>query len=88
MKSTKDLDFAAALLAVGAIYLRADKTNPKDVEFFFAPRKAETGALAQTEFPIQDLDLIESQWTNEILMVNAVKYAAAFKRLKSVIHSK
>lgn len=87
-KSTKDLDLAAAFLASGAIYERADKTNPKNMEFFFTPRKASTGAISSLDIPTQDLDFIESQWANKTLLVNAVEYAEAFKRLKSIIHSK
>lgn len=87
-KSTKDLDLAAAYLAVGATYVRADRTNPKNIEFYFSPRTASTGAIASLNIPTQDLNTIETEWTNETLIVNAVKYAQAYKRLKGIIHSK
>jgi len=91
-KSTKDLDLAAAYLAVGAEYVRADKSNPKNIEFYFAPREiskqSTIGAIATLHIPTQDLDRVEAEWTNETLVVNAVKYAQALKRLKGIIHSR
>lgn len=87
-KSTKDLDLAAAYMAVGATYERADRSNPKNIEFYFSPRVVSTGALASVGIPTMDLDLVEKEWTNETLVVNAVKYAQALKRLKGIIHSK
>lgn len=38
--------------------------------------------------PLVDLKNYEKQWMNGELMVNAVKFAEAIKRMKSVVHSR
>jgi hypothetical protein len=86
-KPTKDIYFAAALLALGAEYESADRTDPRHVEFYFSPRKAKTGALATLEIATQDLDAIEAQWVNKTLVVNAIEYSEAIKRMKSIVHN-
>ena len=88
-KPTKDIYLAAAFLAVGAEYDSVDKTDERHMEFYFTPRKVgEHIALSGLEIVTQDLDFIEAQWVNKLLMVNAVEYADAIKRMKSVVHSK
>ena len=92
MNSTRSLGIAAAWSALGAIYERADRTDPRHIEFFFSPRVTSTGALKgalkELGIPTQDLDKIESDWVNRTLVVNAVDFYDALQRMKSVIHSK
>ncbi len=87
MKTT-DIYFASALSALGANLVNVDKTDPRHMEFEFTPRNASTGALATIELPTMNLDVLERAWANKTLDVNAVEYADAIKRLKSVVHSK
>lgn len=87
MKTT-DIYLASALSALGANLENVDKTDPRHMEFEFSPRKASTGALATIDLPIMDLEFIERQWANKTLSVNAVEFADAIKRMKSVVHSK
>lgn len=88
MNSTKSLGIAAAWSALGAIYERADRTDPKHIEFFFSPRVTSTGALKELGIPTLDLEKIESDWVNRTLVVNAVDFYDALNRMKSIIHSK
>lgn len=92
MKSTKDIRLAAAFLALGAKHESTDKTDPRHMEFFFSPKQLfETGVLSDSvsmTVANQDLNAIESAWTNKTLMVNAYEYADAFQRLKAIIHSR
>lgn len=85
-KPTKDIYFAAALLALGAEYDSVDKTDSRHMEFYFIPRSSNSDVIPS--FPAQDLDAIETQWVNKTLVVNAVEYSEAIKRMKSVVHSK
>jgi hypothetical protein len=87
-KPTKDLYFAAALLALGAEYESADRTDPRHIEFYFSPKKVGGNiALSGAEIVTQDLDFIESQWVNKTLVVNAIEYSDAIKRMKSIVHN-
>jgi hypothetical protein len=89
MKTTSDIYFAAALSALGAVLDDVDKSDSKHMKFTFTPRTAESFAAKETAaIATQDLDFIEKQWVNETLILNAVRYAEALKRLKSVVHSK
>lgn len=85
MKITKDIYLAAALLALGAIYEGADRTDPKHMQFKFSPRNTQSDAIPSVA--VQNLDFIESQWVNKSLVINAVDYADAIKRMKSIVHS-
>ena len=87
MKSTKDLYLASAFLSLGAEYNGVDKTDSRHMIFHFLPRKVSTGELSKIDVPTQDLDDIETQWVNGNLLVNAVAFADAIKRMKSVVHS-
>lgn len=86
-KSTKDIYLSALFLALGAEYEGADRTDPKHIEFYFLPRKFQTGALQTLETPLHDLDDIERQWVNGNAVVNAVTYAESIKRMKSLVHT-
>ena len=88
LSSTKTLGLAAAWSALGANYESVDRSDPKHQEFTFSPRIVSSGELASIEVPTQDLDVIEAQWVNKTLQVNAVEYYDALQRLKSLIHSK
>jgi hypothetical protein len=35
-----------------------------------------------------DFDMVERQWTNRSLMVNASRFAESLQALKSIVHSK
>lgn len=80
--STKDIYLAAAYIALGALYDGADKSNPKQMIFYFKPPE-------QTEEDAQpfDFEKVERLWVNGILLVNAKSYAQALRDLKSVVHS-
>lgn len=85
-KTTQDLYLAAAYLALGAKYEGADRSDPKNMEFIFVPKMSQSSVIPST--PMQDLDRIEADWINETLVVSATAYAAAIKRMKSLVHSK
>lgn len=86
-KSTKDIYLSALFLALGAEYEGADRTDPKHIEFFFLPKK-HSDELARIEnFSSQDLDTIERLWVNKEILVNAVTYSEAIKRMKSLVHT-
>jgi hypothetical protein len=89
MKKTSALKFAAALLSLGAVLENVDKTDPKHMIFTFGPKKVESTLPENVNKAIDDvsLDVWEKAWANETLMVNAVHYAEAFDRLKSIVHS-
>ena len=87
-KPTSDIYLAAAFSALGATLESVDKTDPRHMQFIFSPRRITTGELSSIEVPTQDLDVIETQWVNKALLVNAVDYSEAIKRLKGVVHSK
>lgn len=84
-KKTTDIYFASALSALGATLKDVDRADPRHMVFEFAPRTL-SGDLPPA--PSQNLDYIEREWANGILVVNAVQYAEALKRMKSIVHSK
>lgn len=88
-KKTRDLYLAAAFLALGAKYEGSDRTDPKNMEFIFSPKKVgESTALSGLDAATLDLDFIEAQWVNRSLPINAPDYADAIKRMKSLVHSR
>lgn len=90
MKSTKNIKLAAAYLALGAKHEKTDKTDPRNMEFFFSPKTFDSPILeeATKNVDVQNLDAVESAWTNKTLIVNAYEYADAYERIKSIIHSR
>jgi hypothetical protein len=85
-KTTRDLYLAAAFLALGAKYEGANRTDPKNMEFIFTPKVTKSDAIPKV--PLQDLEKVESEWINETLVINATEYAAAIKRMKSLVHTR
>lgn len=72
--STKDIYLCSALIALGARYESADRTDPRHIVFYLS----HSGI---------DVDDIHTQWVNNELMVNAVSFKNALQQMKSVIHS-
>lgn len=71
---TKDIYLAAALVALGATYIGADKSEPRHMEFQFL----------NDGF---DYDSVHTDWVNSVLKVNAVAFKNALQQMKSVVHS-
>jgi hypothetical protein len=91
LKSTKDIYLSAAWLALGAKYERVDRSEPRHMEFFFSSGEDHVSEPARGTLVIMrdvDLELIEKQWANAELVVNAVKFKEALQRMKSLVHSK
>jgi hypothetical protein len=90
MKSTKNIKLAAAYLALGAKHEKTDRTDSRNMEFFFSPKSFDSPILAEAakNVEVQNLESIESAWINKTLMVNAYEYADAYERIKSIIHSR
>ena len=87
-KTTTDIYLASAFSALGATLENVDKTDLRHMEFTFSPKVVSTGEFGNLSLPTQDLDFIETQWVNKNLVVNAVDFSEAIKRLKGVVHSK
>jgi len=69
---TKDIYFAAALLALGGMYIETDKSDKRHMMF---------------KLSVTNLREIESNWINSTLMVNAVLYKNALQQIKAIIHT-
>ena len=85
-KSTRDIYLAAVWMASGAKFIKADRTDPKHQVFHFSMETPddEFGKLIT---PNKSMDVIEKQWINGELMINAVKFKDAIQRMKGVIYS-
>lgn len=90
---TTDIYFCAALLALGSTLDNVDKTDPRHMKFTVARQGYEfqsenlpSAEPVATHQP--DLELLEKQWANGVLLINAVQFKDAIQRMKSVIHSK
>ena len=81
---TSDVYLAAACLALGYKLETVNRTDPRHMQFEFAS-PIQTGTLG--ELSQLELDVIEVEWANRSLLVNAFDFAEAIKRMKSVIHS-
>ncbi|MHA2246911.1 MAG: DUF5659 domain-containing protein [Candidatus Hodarchaeales archaeon] len=73
-KNTRDIYLAAVWMALGAKFIKADRTDPKHQVFYF-----ESDAL--------DFEDVEKQWTNAELTVNAIQFKDAIQRMKGIIYS-
>jgi hypothetical protein len=89
-KRTKDIYLSAAWLALGAKYEKVDRTDPRHMEFFFSSGKDDVSTQNDilTVSMEVDLELIEKQWANAELIVNAIKFKEALQRMKALVHSK
>lgn len=104
MLQTTDIYLAAALMSLGAKLEDVNRDDPRHMEFkmemeihsnvtvtpapqFTSPTL--TNAVNAPD-PMKSLTLTdyEKSWMNGELMVNAVKFAEAIKRMKSVVHSR
>lgn len=95
MLKTTDIYLAAALMSLGAKLDNVDREDPRHMEFqmMLEPVKFESPVLTNAvnaPDPEKALTLLEYEkcWMNGELMVNAVKFAEAIKRMKSVVHSR
>lgn len=85
---TSVLGLSAAVLSLGAEYVRADKSDSRKIVFYFKTPEDKSGLEASFGRYNFNFEHVETEWTNEKLQVNATKYFAALQRLKSVIHSR
>jgi hypothetical protein len=81
---TSDIYLAAAYMALGAKYTRADKSNSRHMTFYFVPPESEN----EEEFLTFSFQKIESNWVNRTLLVNAQRYKEAIQTLKGVVHTR
>lgn len=104
MLTTSDIYLAAALMSLGAKLDHVNREDPRHMEFGMdlepQPLKFESTVLNDAINPAvasgtvvalaPKIDLIEyeKKWMNGELMVNAVRFADAIKRMKSVVHSR
>jgi len=77
---TRDIYLAAAFSALGAEYTGADKTNTRQMIFYF------TSPAVDDSQPF-DFEKVERNWVNGTLLVNAKMFAQSLRDLKSVVHS-
>lgn len=85
---TKTLGVAAAVKSLGALYQRTDKTDPRNMVFYFTTPKDKSGIvslLGALRFNFED---VERDYTNGRLKVDAKAFYQALQDLKSIIHSK
>ncbi len=101
---TSDIYLAAALMSLGAKLDNVDRDDPRHMNFkmeMIVPSNVTTTPIPQfssptlssasvtvTSEPINQLSDYEKKWMNGELLVNAVKFAEAIKRMKSVVHSR
>jgi len=84
---TSSLGIAASVLALGADYVRTDKTDHRRMVFYFAVPNDKAHIeryLGNFKF---DFELVEREYTNGNLWVDAKRLVQAMQDLKSVIHS-
>lgn len=84
---TSVLGVAAAVKALGAEYVRTDRTNTRSMVFYFCVPEDPSHLdkiLGQLHFTF---DEVERDYTNGKLKVDAKAYYQALQDLKSVIHS-
>lgn len=95
MLKTTDIYLAAALMSLGAKLENVDREDPRHMEFQMVMEMPKfespvlTNAVTAPD-PAKSLTLTEYEkcWMNGELMVNAVQFAEAIKRMKSVVHSR
>jgi len=72
---TKDIYYAAIVIAMGGQYSHADKTDPRHQIFHFIDNDR------------VDFDKVRSEYVMGSLMVNAAAFKESLQRMKSEIHS-
>jgi len=84
---TSSIYLAAAVMALGMEYNRVDKSDRRKMVFYFVSPEDKADLEKYFGNLKFDFELVERQWTNRSLMVNAARYAESLQALKSVIHS-
>jgi hypothetical protein len=84
MKKTTDLYLAAAFLSLGAKLVNVNRDEPRHMVFEFEYVKFDSSILQNA---VNNLDVIENDWTNDTLMINATAYKDAIQKMKSVVHT-
>jgi hypothetical protein len=84
---TSSIYLAAAVMALGMEYDKCDKTDHRKMIFYFVTPEDKADMEKYFGNLKFDFELVERQWTNRSLMVNASRYAESLQALKSVIHS-
>lgn len=85
---TSALGVAAAVKSLGAEYVRTDKSNTRNMVFYFCVPEDVTGLdkiFGELKFNFSE---VERDYTNGRLRVDARAYYQALQDLKSVIHSR
>jgi len=85
---TSTIYLAAAVMALGAEYVRTDKSDARRMVFYFTIPEDKAGLEKYFGNLKFDFDSIEAQWTNATLNVNAVRFSESIQRLKSIVHSR
>ena len=86
-RSTRDIYLAAAWMALGAKFVKADRADPKHQIFHFKMERPED-ELGQAITTGLSLTVIEADWLNADLMINAIKFKEAIQRMKGIIYTK
>lgn len=87
---TSTLALAATVKALGAQYVRVDKSNPKSMVFYFThPSQGDYSGLSEIlHLPLRfSFDDVEKDFTNDCIRIEPKKFYAALSDLKSVIHT-
>lgn len=84
---TSDVYLSAALLALGYKLESIDRKDPRHMIFSFTDTDKSGWSDLQKALHVEDISLVETQWANRSLTVNAFDFAEAIKRMKSLIHS-
>lgn len=85
---TPSLGVAAAIKSLGAKYVRTDRTDTRNMVFYFSVPEDTSGLdkiLGEMHFTF---DEVERDYTNGDLRVDARAMYLALQDLKSVIHAK
>jgi hypothetical protein len=85
---TSNLALAAAVLSLGAEYIRTDKADTRKMVFYFRTPKDRSGLEARFGLYKFNFSNVEAEMMNETLNLNAVHFFNAIGKLKSVIHSR
>lgn len=84
---TSSIYLAAAVMALGMEYNRVDKSDRRKMVFYFVTPEDKADLEKYFGNLKFDFELVERQWTNRSLMVNASRYAESLQALKSIVHS-